>query len=65
MVLAVEAGHRMDKPAVEKWMLWQLLAGITFLSCQAWGGRTLYTVPMQVVCYDGTKFFELTFPLPV
>ena len=36
MVLAVEAGHRMDRKAVEKWMLWTLLGGITFLGCQAW-----------------------------
>jgi cytochrome c oxidase subunit 3 len=36
MVLAVEAGHRMDRLAVEKWMLWTLVGGITFLSCQAW-----------------------------
>jgi cytochrome c oxidase subunit III len=36
MVLAVEAGHRMDRAAVEKWMLWTILGGITFLSCQAW-----------------------------
>jgi cytochrome c oxidase subunit III len=36
MVLAVEAGHRMDKQAVQKWMLWTILGGITFLSCQAW-----------------------------
>ena len=36
MVLAVEAGHRMDRKAVEKWMLWTLVGGITFLSCQAW-----------------------------
>lgn len=36
MVLAVEAGHRMDKAAVEKWMLWTILGGITFLGCQAW-----------------------------
>jgi cytochrome c oxidase subunit III len=36
MVLAVEAGHRMDRKAVEKWMLWTLLGGICFLSCQAW-----------------------------
>src|SRR5260221_7905283 len=35
MVLAVEAGHRMDRTAVEKWMLWTILGGITFLSCQA------------------------------
>ncbi|MFM8744483.1 MAG: cytochrome oxidase subunit III, partial [Cytophagales bacterium] len=36
MVLAVEAGHRMDQKAVEKWMLWTIIGGITFLSCQAW-----------------------------
>jgi cytochrome c oxidase subunit 3 len=36
MVLAVEAGQRMDRKAVEKWMLWTVLGGITFLSCQAW-----------------------------
>jgi cytochrome c oxidase subunit 3 len=36
MVLAVEAGHRMDRKAVEKWMLWTILGGIAFLSCQAW-----------------------------
>ncbi|MBY0433087.1 MAG: cytochrome c oxidase subunit 3 [Cyclobacteriaceae bacterium] len=36
MVLAVEAGHRMDRLAVEKWMLWTILGGLTFLSCQAW-----------------------------
>ena len=36
MVLAVEAGHRMDKKNVEKYLLWTLLGGITFLGCQAW-----------------------------
>ncbi len=36
MVLAVEAGHRMDRAAVEKWMLWTLVGGIAFLACQAW-----------------------------
>ena len=36
MVLAVEAGHRMDKEDVKKWMLWTILGGIAFLSCQAW-----------------------------
>ncbi len=42
MVLGVEAGH---SPAlnederqaeVEKWMLWTILGGVAFLSCQAW-----------------------------
>ncbi|MES2795395.1 MAG: cytochrome c oxidase subunit 3 [Bacteroidota bacterium] len=36
MVLAVEAGHRKDKAAVEKWMLWTILGGFTFLGSQAW-----------------------------
>ncbi len=36
MVLAVEAGQRNDRQAVEKWMLWTILGGIVFLSCQAW-----------------------------
>lgn len=36
MVLAVEAGHRMDRKAVEKWMLWTILGGFVFLGCQAW-----------------------------
>lgn len=36
MVLAVEAGHRMDRNDVQKWMLWTILGGIAFLACQAW-----------------------------
>ncbi|MBY0426294.1 MAG: cytochrome c oxidase subunit 3, partial [Cytophagales bacterium] len=36
MVLAVEAGHRMDKKDVEKWMLWTILGGLAFLGSQAW-----------------------------
>jgi len=36
MVLAVEAGHRNDRNDVVKWMLWTILGGATFLSCQAW-----------------------------
>lgn len=36
MVLAVEAGHRNDRKDVEKWMLWTILGGFTFLGCQAW-----------------------------
>ncbi len=36
MVLAVEAGHRMDKRDVTKWMLWTIIGGLTFLGCQAW-----------------------------
>ncbi len=36
MVLAVEAGHRMDKKAVEKYMLWTIIGGAMFLGCQAY-----------------------------
>jgi len=36
MVLAVEAGHRMDRNDVQKWMLWTILGGFAFLGCQAW-----------------------------
>ena len=36
MVLAVEAGQRMDRRAVEKWMLWTIVGGFAFLGCQAW-----------------------------
>jgi len=36
MVLAVEAGHRMDQKDVQKWLLWTILFGTMFVSCQAW-----------------------------
>ena len=40
MVLAVEAGHRMDKPAVTKWMFLTVLGGAVFLGSQAWEWST-------------------------
>ncbi|SMB97465.1 cytochrome c oxidase subunit III [Hymenobacter roseosalivarius DSM 11622] len=58
MVLAVEAGHRMDKKDVQKWLLWTILFGATFVSCQAWewshfiGGTEKGTLMV-----DGTRFF--------
>jgi len=36
MVLAVEAGHRMDKKGVVKWMIATIIGGFFFLSSQAW-----------------------------
>lgn len=36
MVLAVHAGHCKDKKGVVKWLIWTILGGIAFLSCQAW-----------------------------
>ena len=36
MVLAVEAGHRMDKKSVTKWMIATIIGGAFFVSSQAW-----------------------------
>lgn len=36
MVLAVEAGHRMDRKAVEKYMLWTIIGGAAFVACQGY-----------------------------
>lgn len=36
MVLAVHAGHYGDRKGVVKWLLWTIVGGICFLSCQAW-----------------------------
>lgn len=36
MVLAVEAGHRMDKKGVVKWLAWTVVGGLFFLGSQAW-----------------------------
>jgi cytochrome c oxidase subunit III len=58
MVLAVEAGHRMDRQAVEKWMLWTLLGGIAFLSCQAWEwAHFIHGRDGGSLLADGTKIF--------
>ncbi|MCU0430524.1 MAG: cytochrome c oxidase subunit 3 [Cytophagaceae bacterium] len=55
MVLAVEAGHRNDKNDVVKWMLWTILGGIAFLSCQAWEWTIFITgTPEGLTLADGT-----------
>jgi len=36
MVLAVHAGHYGDRKGVIKWLLFTIIGGICFLSCQAW-----------------------------
>ena len=36
MVMAVEAGHRMDKKSVAKWQLATIVGGLIFLGSQAW-----------------------------
>ena len=36
MVLAVEAGHRMDKATVEKYMIYTIIGGAAFVLCQGY-----------------------------
>jgi cytochrome c oxidase subunit III len=36
MVLAVEAGHRLDKRGVIKWLGWTIVGGFIFVGSQAW-----------------------------
>ncbi len=64
MVLAVEAGHRLDKKNVIKWMGWTVIGGVFFLSSQAWewshfihgsGGGFQIAHPLEVTTEDGTK----------
>ena len=58
MVLAVEAGQRMDKANVIKWMLWTLLGGIAFLSCQAWEWtHFIVGTDEGSLLSDGTRIF--------
>ncbi|RAJ01710.1 cytochrome c oxidase subunit 3 [Chitinophaga skermanii] len=44
MVLAVHAGHHMQKAKVVKWLSWTIVGGIAFLSCQAWEWTHLHEV---------------------
>lgn len=57
MVLAVEAGHRMDRKDVQKWMLWTILGGIAFLGCQAWEWTHLISGTEEGAMWNGQKFF--------
>ncbi len=58
MVLAVEAGHRNSQQEVEKWMLWTVVGGIAFLSCQAWEwGHFIHGTDAGGILSDATKIF--------
>ncbi len=45
MVLAVEAGHRMDQKGVQKWLGWTVVGGLVFLGSQAWEWSTFIAGP--------------------
>ncbi len=58
MVLAVEAGHRMDRKNVIKWMLWTIIGGVTFLACQAWEwSHFIVGTEHGLTLEDGTTIF--------
>jgi len=54
MVLAVHEGHNMNRKGVEKYMLWTIVGGIAFLSCQAWEWTHLLTGEHVAMLSDGT-----------
>ncbi len=58
MVLAVHAGHHMDRKGVIKWMSWTIVGGFAFLACQAWEWTHLITGD-HAVMIDG-KIAELS-----
>ena len=45
MVLAVEAGHRMDRKGVTKWLFWTVVGGVIFVGSQAWEWSTFIAGP--------------------
>lgn len=56
MVLAVEAGHRMDKKGVIKWMGLTVLGGFFFLGSQAWEwSHFIHGESGYVILADGQK----------
>ena len=58
MVFAVEAGERLDKQGVEKWMLWTIVGGLAFLGCQAWEWAHFITGTDEGgIMRDGSVFY--------
>lgn len=60
MVLAVEAGHRMDKKGVIKWMFLTVLGGFFFLGSQAWEwSHFIHGGGGYITTADGAKYWVL------
>lgn len=60
MVLAVEAGHRMDKKGVIKWLFFTVIGGAFFVGSQAWEwSHFIHGSHARVTLSDGrTAFLE-------
>ena len=54
MVLAVHDGHNMNRKGVEKWLVFTILGGLAFLSCQAWEWTHLLTGEHFILTAAGT-----------
>lgn len=77
MVLAVEAGHRMDQKGVTKWLLYTVIGGAIFLGSQAWEWATFihgsdhgaYVMDngamAQLNIHDGVKSLHITGQDPI
>lgn len=64
MVLAVEAGHRMDRKGVTLWMGLTVLGGLTFLGSQAWEwSHFIHGTPGYIVTESNEKYY-LTEEIP-
>lgn len=60
MVLAVHAGHNMQRKNVEKYMLMTIVGGIAFLSCQAWEWTHLLTAQHEVLVNGHIELWNTT-----
>lgn len=49
MVLAVEAGHRMDRKNVIKWLSLTIIGGLIFLGSQVWEWKTFIAGPDGII----------------
>ncbi len=60
MVLAVEAGHRMDKKGVIKWMVLTVIGGLFFVGSQAWEWKHfIHGSGGYIHTSDGAKYWVL------
>lgn len=64
MVLAVEAGHRLDDRGVKKWLAWTIVGGFFFLGSQAWEwSHFIHGSPGYILTEDNSKYY-LTEEIP-
>jgi cytochrome c oxidase subunit III len=61
MVLAVEAGHRMAKKGVIKWLFWTVIGGATFVGSQVWEwGHFIHGSGGYITMENGDKYWVQT-----